>query len=481
MATIDVRATLLKRCLPIGAALLAGCVHAPTPVARNDGPCTQVLERLPERVRQRAASLPWGSADPAYPLLRGNRVLDAWPPGLATQGRRDWLSAALSQGLLVWRAALAGEPPALRASALAQLRRCGRTQVNALAASAGRTDAVRRALRAGDAYTSAARVLGAYPLAVPAMRLGIAAWKSDAQRAFAAGLPAALTQRYVPLRADTRTAQGVAATAQLLPGLDLPHVRKLRGLIDRHAPVLHVSTHTRDDRLGGLGFGADGQVAVDVRRPIVDVQLGSAWLLGKPRLQLTYTAWFPARTAAGPLDPYAGHIDGLMWRVTLDSDGRALVHDAIHPCGCFHMVFPVADLQAAALGFWQEAPLVPGAASPGRVRVDLRAGDHQVVGLDRADTESGGVAYALRPYTDLLAQPHPRGDVASVFASDGRIPGTARLERFYLWPSGVPSPGAMRVWGRHAIAFVGKAHFDDPHLLDTRLVRQRAAQMPRFP
>lgn len=43
----------------------------------------------------------------------------------------------------------------------------------------------------------------------------------------------------------------------------------------------------------------------------------------------------------------------------------------------------------------------------------------------------------------------------------------ARPERFLLWPMGVRSPGAMRQWGRHAVAFVGRRHFDDAHLLDS--------------
>jgi hypothetical protein len=40
------------------------------------------------------------------------------------------------------------------------------------------------------------------------------------------------------------------------------------------------------------------------------------------------------------------------------------------------------------------------------------------------------------------------------------------MERFILWPTGVVSPGAMRQWGRHAVAFVGERHFDDPDFMD---------------
>ena len=33
-------------------------------------------------------------------------------------------------------------------------------------------------------------------------------------------------------------------------------------------------------------------------------------------------------------------------------------------------------------------------------------------------------------------------------------------------PMGVPEPGAMRQWGRHATAFVGRRHFDDADLFE---------------
>jgi hypothetical protein len=67
--------------------------------------------------------------------------------------------------------------------------------------------------------------------------------------------------------------------------------------------------------------------------------------------------------------------------------------------------------------------------------------------------------------------PLPGGGHRSAFESDGLIPSTRRPERFLLWPLGVSSPGAMRQWGTHAIAFIGKRHFDDPDLLDSLLTR----------
>ena len=53
-----------------------------------------------------------------------------------------------------------------------------------------------------------------------------------------------------------------------------------------------------------------------------------------------------------------------------------------------------------------------------------------------------------------------------MFDQNGVGIGTERLERFILWPTGVLSPGAMRQWGRQAVAFVGTRHFDDPFFMD---------------
>jgi hypothetical protein len=59
----------------------------------------------------------------------------------------------------------------------------------------------------------------------------------------------------------------------------------------------------------------------------------------------------------------------------------------------------------------------------------------------------------------------PDGERRSLFGSDGLVAGSERPERWLFWPMGVPSAGAMRQWGHHATAFVGRRHFDEPGLL----------------
>ena len=54
----------------------------------------------------------------------------------------------------------------------------------------------------------------------------------------------------------------------------------------------------------------------------------------------------------------------------------------------------------------------------------------------------------------------------SIFGPDGIVRGSERAERYWFWPMGIAEPGAMRQWGRHATAFVGRRHFDDADLFE---------------
>ena len=78
-----------------------------------------------------------------------------------------------------------------------------------------------------------------------------------------------------------------------------------------------------------------------------------------------------------------------------------------------------------------------------------------------------GSTYTLAEYDALRVLVVPGGS-RSTFRPDGMVPGTERGERAYFWPMGVPSAGAMRQWGHHATAFLGRRHFDDADLIERR-------------
>ena len=106
---------------------------------------------------------------------------------------------------------------------------------------------------------------------------------------------------------------------------------------------------------------------------------------------------------------------------------------------------------------------------PSRVSlVTIAARTHYIEQVAIARGAESLVRYAFRPYDELRSLPRAGGASASVFGPDGLIAGTERLERFLFWPMGISSPGAMRQWGRHATAFVGRRHFDDADLLERR-------------
>ena len=73
---------------------------------------------------------------------------------------------------------------------------------------------------------------------------------------------------------------------------------------------------------------------------------------------------------------------------------------------------------------------------------------------------------ALLDENQLRALPWPAGGTRSAYDAAGLVPGSERGERWLFWPMGIASAGQMRQWGRHATAFVGRRHFDDPGLLD---------------
>jgi len=154
----------------------------------------------------------------------------------------------------------------------------------------------------------------------------------------------------------------------------------------------------------------------------------------------------------------------------------------MHGCGCYHLFFPSARLtprRQFAPDDISERALVAAAApelAPGqRIVVSLAAASHYVRHVAAAGPGPGAddtVAYALAPADDLRSLPAGAGR-RSIYGADGLVAGSERLERFVLWPMGIASPGAMRQWGHHATAFVGRRHFDDADLFDAAFAPAR--------
>ncbi len=336
----------------------------------------------------------------------------------------------------------------------------------------GRATVLRNA-RVDDDYADWQRVVGLYPLTALPIAWGSFAWRQDQAADFNKPGPGG---EAVTIYAPGGTTLDAAAVAAILKRsgdnpLDIPEPNgdDLDALFSAFAPVFAVARNSPADRIGEMAWQG-GESVVDTDRPVAYRLVSHTRVRGRVLLQLNYIVWFPARPKSGWFDLLGGHLDGLIWRVTLAPDGRPLVYDSIHPCGCYHEFYPVAAMtRTDRWSIWHEGAAAPGRGPlPGsgeRVVVHLDARTHYVSGLGLT-ADAKGKGYTLLPYDTLRHLPLPGGGTRSLFAPSGLVRGTARGERFLFWPMGIASPGAMRQWGNHAIAFVGKSHFDDPDLIE---------------
>ncbi|MGQ0619069.1 MAG: hypothetical protein ACT4QA_03985 [Panacagrimonas sp.] len=325
-----------------------------------------------------------------------------------------------------------------------------------------------------DDYSTLKRALGLYPLTAPLIKRGIAAERAAMLSDYARPVesldsPGPLILWQVKPTADPalvpRNFTDLLHDRLGLVGLQLS---AWTALAEENAPLLWIESGGDHDRPGTPQLDAS-QPGVDIERPVVYWWASFARVGGRNLVQLYYVAWFSAHAPLGGADQYAGRLDGLIWRITLDPDGRALAYDSIPASGLGHTWFPVQKLERRPLDdYWQESPLFPQAQVPaGEVAIRVQSGSHRVRRVvDSAIASGEKREYQLRAFEDLFTLPSPKGGTRSLFDADGLVAGSERRERWWQWPSGVSSPGAMRQIGRHTTALVGREHFDDPFLFE---------------
>lgn len=360
-------------------------------------------------------------------------------------------------------------------NALEWLDRCGQAWAERDLSDPERRRQLREAAVVPDDYSLTARVLGLYPVTVPFLHMGINTFNASVRKDYAT--PHASLRAPGPLVLWSPEAAGGVVAAEVAAwlgntdALGIPSLSQAQWqeLIATYRPHWLLETAGDYDRPGAPAL-AGGAPGLDTARPVTYTLATYTRFGGQVLVQLAYVVWFAERPAEGLIDSYAGPLDGIVWRVTLDADGAPLLYDTIHPCGCYHYYYTARPLARKAHGgFFQEPvlfPQEPAPAAPFAIR--LASGTHYVRRLVPLDEAEAGErrTYDTAPYRDLLTLPDGRGGTRSLFGEDGLVAGTERLERFWLWPAGVASPGAMRQWGRHATSFVGRSHFDDPEMLD---------------
>jgi 8-oxo-dGTP pyrophosphatase MutT (NUDIX family) len=474
--------------LMVGAALLAaGC-------ATGDGGLAPHLEQGADDVREcahwyRALDAEVESAGvrdaqsarvPGFPHLRVDRLLASLKDHAA---RNETALRAFGERMgeldLQARRHEVRNLPALNDDARAHaLRRASDCSSRLRAADRQNPAALLAAARVPDDYSTVQRVLGLYAITKIPFAAGVRRWERETVAAFAREADEATTRvRYSPPAAPTlprAVVAGILARAAYDPiGHPNLSAREVELLAAAYAPSFEVELRADHDRFGVLRFRrASAPPEVDATEPTVYVNAAYTRYREHVLVQLVYTIWFAERPASGTFDLLAGRLDGVMWRVTLAPDGEPVLYDSIHACGCFHMFFPTPRARARpapdSLDEWAFVPQsLPRAVEDERPVVSIASGTHYLERV-RFERAASLVRYAFRPYEELRSLPRAGGVHASAFAPDGIVPGTERAERFFFWPMGIASAGAMRQWGRHATAFVGRRHFDDAHLLERR-------------
>jgi hypothetical protein len=472
--------------------LLAGCaiIPAPTRSARVGGgdllgECADFFESLDQRAAESQMLDPGAFRVKGYPYLRVNRFLESFREEVADKPAfAAWVDRMQALDREARKYEIANLPEAaVSAPAVAneknglydRVASCGNLLKAADFQDGEPQTALRKRLTVPDEYLTLPRVLGLYPLTSLFVSHGVSNWHAEARKVFSTDPPVGWrTIRYAPEKTgDLSDVSQIIASAKR-DALGIPNYSStdLEALFRMYAPIWEVQTEAEYDRIGTPIWTSSGELDIDTRHPRA-YRLLSFTRFGKEILtQLNYIIWFPARPKEHALDIYGGLLDGVNYRVTLNQNGEPLLYETIHNCGCYYKAYPTRRLKVREKIDYAEPPLILKAPklAPQKefitVAMETRTHYVQHLYLSARRAQPEAPVYALADYGGLRSLPDSKGGRRSMFRPDSLAPGSKRLERWILWPTGVVSPGAMRQWGRHAVAFVGERHFDDPFSMD---------------
>ncbi|MCK8515682.1 hypothetical protein M0534_04990 [Methylonatrum kenyense] len=492
--TVPARAAANLRLLPVAMALVglaacAGTVTAPefTDQDKRVQACQAYFQQIDAAVSDAGVRDGVGAPVDGYPWFRSSRRIAHLAPGLEGES----LAAALRQHDLRARLLELGNLDATRRARLAaasgvddlesKTDRCGSILAAASLAHDPELAELRDRLAVRDDYIGWHRWAGLYPVSRWGIRAGVAVWQRGTRAEFSTRPPAeAQPLRYAPAwPGESLTPEAAAQRVRNAPrdalGDLLLGESERDAIVAAFAPVIELERDVAHNRIGTPVWTGEGRPNVNTAQPRVFHAMDSVRFGGQVLPRIYYVYWFNSRPKSNPLDILGGRLDGMILRLTLAEDGRPLLLESLHNCGCYHQYYPLQALQEHARATYAEPPLVlSGPGLPGerqRLTVVLRDRSHHLrrLYLGVAGQESSGSGtqqYLLADYDSLRSVYGDGQERRSLFDADGLVPGTRRDEQVLFWVSGVPAPGAMRQLGRHPTAFVGRRHFDDPDLLD---------------
>jgi len=478
------------------AVLLSGCARLESPYTdielppKDQSNCGDILRQLDNAVDQAGVSDTQAARIPGFPYYRVDRFLASFAGQLNNHEMvKEWLERLRRLGDEGRRIELANLPkqffPGLPVEFVGrdleeEMDQCARRLMESDMSNPKRIRFLREHAIVQDDYSALARVVGLYPVSRWFILRGLRNLQKEARVDFQrpAAMKGGKIYWYIPdhprpgLNHERLAAILEQALRRSALGIPNPDAGSLEQLFEYYAPMWRISTRDDSDRIGRPFWKDNRHIEVDTSDPVVYRYHTFTRIGDQALLQLNYVVWFPRRPSKGFFDLYSGHLDGLIWRVTLDHHGRVLLYDSIHPCGCFHKYYPVSPaLHPFDVPRAPEPPLmltkdIPNSET-GRVVIHLKSREHYVVGLSTEPEQIGrGIVYRVDEYAALRSLPY--GDQhRSMFETDGLVSGTDRAESWFVWPMGVNSAGAMRQVGHHAIALVGRQHFDDARLFES--------------
>ncbi len=339
-------------------------------------------------------------------------------------------------------------------------------------------DVLEKVVQGSDEYSTVMRIFGLYPIT----SIPVAVVTDHVYSQIAKWHQLAPEERQVR---GTLTAYGpaedsdfsMAEIQQILErskqnplGVPRPWAGDQKTLIAVFAPVIVQDMVADYDKIGAVAWGQK-QLEVDSKNSTVYYYFSHAYFKGEPVLQINYVFWFKARS--GPLAPRIerGNFDGLTVRVSLSPAGAPFMVDIMNNCGCYHFFVPRKENIKRIL----PSPFATDAFVPTwlphnfpreRLTIRLNSGWHQVENIAARKRPAEFIAYDLIPYRQLEMLPRSDNANESMFTSSGIGKYSERIEPLIFFPMGIPDIGNMRQRGHHAIKFVGRAHFDDPHIFD---------------
>lgn len=476
-------AVLLGGCAASGQKSDPARITTTSPVAHA---CYQWFDRLDRAALRTGVRDAEAAPVRGFAHLRVSRLLASYEQDVAlTSQKAAWLyrmrdldqqarrAELINMGADTANAFLRLESPADIESLIVQTRACGERLVEHDLLHPERIELIRERAHVPDAYSTTRRAIGLYPLVRPLLeradkRAGQALRKhlTDPPEA------SSITSSYWPRlarRGQAVATQLIASRRRDALGLPILTEEVADWLLNEYAPVLMLRPLHSNDRSGQIVIrGAPGHArpVVDRSVPTVYGRVSLTRYQGNGLVQLVYTVWLPDATDTAIT---SGALDGLVFRVTLNSTGEPVLFDAMQTSGRNHHFVttgharPRADTIAEAL-----TPIsLPVAPDGHRVRIGINTA-RQIDTIDFVVQSQGNKGYRIVSEDRLrsIAVNGVLTERRSLYSPSGLVEHASSAGSLLHLSSGIRRPGVARQWGHHATALGGRRHFDDAHMID---------------